>query len=538
METLPGLLLGFGVALIFVHCAKSALQKASNLPYPPGPRPLPILGNIRQAPASFPWLTYQEWARPIVHFQAFNNHTIIINSATVANDLLEKRSQIYSDRPQIPMTTMMGWDFALGFIPYGSRWRQYRRILHQYLRREASLDYRAIELKKIHDMLRLFLVSPTDFYAHIRSLAAAIIMSTVYNYDIKPTNDPFVDLAEASLQRLGASVFPGAMFVNLLPWLRHFPGWLPGFGFQAFCADTRVLTQRMTRDPYVYAQQNMLEGRDTSSMVAKILASGKAQGDSKIIAEVAGVAFAAGADTTVSAVTTFILAMATNPDIQRKAQVEIDNVVGSHRLPDFSDREELPYIEAVYREVLRWRPVSSFRFLRDCLLLTSLQGQSSMPNYKVITFLQGPRSFRIFGLLELVVVVDGDNTLFRAMCHDESIYPEPDKFKPERFLSDNGKVTSDPRMNIMAFGHGRRVCVGQHLADDSVWASIVSILSVFNIAKARDSSGKEIDIPGGYSDLLISHPEPFDCAITPRSSKTQTLIEDTANRDYSDTVRS
>jgi cytochrome P450 len=70
--------------------------------------------------------------------------------------------------------------------------------------------------------------------------------------------------------------------------------------------------------------------------------------------------YAAGADTTVSALSTFILAMLANPEAQRKAQREIDSVVGLGNLPDFSDEEGMPYVAAVVKEVLRWKNVTPF----------------------------------------------------------------------------------------------------------------------------------------------------------------------------------
>ena len=61
---------------------------------------------------------------------------------------------------------------------------------------------------------------------------------------------------------------------------------------------------------------------------------------------------------TVSAIETFILAMVLYPEAQRKAQAELDDVVGTHRLPDFTDEIKLPYVTALMKEVLRWRPVA------------------------------------------------------------------------------------------------------------------------------------------------------------------------------------
>ena len=65
---------------------------------------------------------------------------------------------------------------------------------------------------------------------------------------------------------------------------------------------------------------------------------------------------------TSSAVKTFFYSMALNPDIQKKAQEEIDRVVGNQRLPNFDDRESMPYTDAIYREVMRTRPILPLGF--------------------------------------------------------------------------------------------------------------------------------------------------------------------------------
>jgi cytochrome P450 len=55
---------------------------------------------------------------------------------------------------------------------------------------------------------------------------------------------------------------------------------------------------------------------------------------------------------------TFFLAMTIHPEIQARAREEIDRVVGTHRLPTFADRDNLPYVEAVYKEAFRWHPIA------------------------------------------------------------------------------------------------------------------------------------------------------------------------------------
>jgi len=109
------------------------------------------------------------------------------------------------------------------------------------------------------------------------------------------------------------------------------------------------------------------------------------------------------------------------------------------------------------------------------------------------------------------------------MTHDESVYPDPFAFKPERFF-DNGKLNDDDR--VLAYGYGRRICAGKHVANATLWLTFTSILATFNIRKARDSFGKEIEISDEYEHFAFSnHKKPFRCSITPRSAEHRQLIE-------------
>jgi cytochrome P450 len=75
----------------------------------------------------------------------------------------------------------MGWDFALSIMPYGQRWRTYRRAFHQMFRPDAVLKYRPVQLSKIHDLLRRFAENPKDFREYLRTLAALRIEIVVMN---------------------------------------------------------------------------------------------------------------------------------------------------------------------------------------------------------------------------------------------------------------------------------------------------------------------------------------------------------------------
>ncbi|KAJ7134691.1 cytochrome P450 [Mycena epipterygia] len=474
---------------------------SSGLPFPPGPPPRFLTGN--DLPAKQAWLTYTEWKRQygdIVHARFFGQHIILVNSLKIASELFEKRSHLYSDRPVAPMIDLIGWDFNVGLMPFTDKWRRHRRLFQQCFRRDISATYRPTQTKKIHDFLRGLLSNPDDFVALYKTVAAAIIMSTMYGYDVQPINDHFVTLSENAVKKLSDSGLPGAAAVNAFPILRHLPGWLPGCGFQYYAAECRKLTDEMQQVPLEFVKQNMRDGTGAKSIVATLLETNQARGGSheqeQIIRAVAATGYAA--------LGTFFLAMATHPEVQNKAQREIDAVIGTNRVPEFEDRPSLPYLEAIYREVMRWKPV--------------------LP-------LGAPHATTEEDIFEGYFIPKGASVISNiwAMTHDESIYPEPDSFKPERFFTEDGELNDDD--TILAFGFGRRICVGRHSADATIWATITSVLSTFTIAKAKDAEGKEIEINPAYSDGFISHPEPFQCSIFPRSETARNLVQATAEEE-------
>ena len=82
---------------------------------------------------------------------------------------------------------------------------------------------------------------------------------------------------------------------------------------------------------------------------------------------------------------------------------------------------------------------------------------------------------------------------FRAILHDPEAYPDPEEFKPERFLNEDGSARDDPTLSLV-FGIGKRICPGRHFVDDTVFIVASSVLSVFNVTKAKDENGNEIPV--------------------------------------------
>jgi len=206
-----------------------------------------------------------------------------------------------------------------------------------------------------------------------------------------------------------------------------------------------------------------------------------------VLQSTAAVALVAGYESISATFLNFIIAMIIYPDVQRKAQAELDAKIGRERLPDLSDKDELPYIVAVCKEILRWMPVTPLNV-------------PHMPTIEdVYEGMRIPRG---------ALVISNS----WAMAHDERVYgPDHEDFRPERFLD---TTVRDPRQFV--FGFGRRICPGQYIAMDSIFLAIASILHAFKLEKAKDQSGAEIPVSPKWTPGLTAHLEPFSCAIVPR----------------------
>ncbi|KIJ67134.1 hypothetical protein HYDPIDRAFT_38552 [Hydnomerulius pinastri MD-312] len=100
------------------------------------------------------------------------------------------------------------------------------------------------------------------------------------------------------------------------------------------------------------------------------------------------------------------------------------------------------------------------------------------------------------------------------MAHDETRYPDPFTFNPGRFFADTGALNDDTVS--YTFGFGRRICVGRHLADASLWSAMANLLAAFTIEAPLDADGHPMKITPRFTTALTSHPEHFPVKVTPR----------------------
>ncbi|OJK03520.1 hypothetical protein ASPACDRAFT_49667 [Aspergillus aculeatus ATCC 16872] len=465
---------------------------------------MPWMGNLNALPKGgqkeyLHWLRHRDLYGPISSVTVMGQTFVILNDVSLAFEMLEKRGAIYSSRPrQVFCGDMIGWSQSVALSPYSERLRIHRKNTMRVLGSPtAAARFEPMQEKEAAHFLARILENPDDLVKHIRGEAGSFILNLVYGYKTnKQGSDPLVELAHKVMEEFAQASLPAEYLVDLMPWLRLVPDWIPGMNFKTVARDWRNNLTRMTELPYAFVRHKMETQQDSDCFLSQLLRAAKDESSHKWTALSL---YSAGADTTVSALSTFILAMTLYPHVQRKAQDEIDVVIGENRLPTFNDRSDLPYINALVKEVLRWHPVTPM----------------ALPHINV----EGDVFHGYFIPKESIILPN-----VWAFMHDPRTYNDPMTFEPERFLSLEGKSPElDPRK--MAFGFGRRLCPGRILAESSIFIIVAQFLAVFEV-KTRHNSQDENhkQMTPEFQPGVISHPAPFDFRVRARSPQGEALI--------------
>lgn len=469
--------------------------------YPPGPKGLPIVGNLFDVPTSQEWQTYSQWADrwgDLISMNVLGQRIAIISSVRVAFDLFEKRSVIYSDRPHLVVAgETVGHANTIPMAPYGERMRKIRRMFTKAVGTKALMeDFMPLMSETIQDYLMHLLKKPQDFRDHIRLMTSTNILLISHGHRVKDSNDRFLKLSDAVTDEFSEAVAPGAFLVDQFPLLRHLPSWVPGTAWRKTAEKYRRHVTDAVAEPFAFVKQQMAAGTAIPSFVSRNLDDGAAPSpDHEHTVKYAAMAlYTAGSDTTASALTSLFLAMTLYPEVQRRAQAELDGVVGTDRLPTFEDRDRLPYINAICSEVLRWMPVGPLG-LPHRLTEDDVYEGYALPK-GTIFFVNNWK-----------------------LLHDPDTYRDPMAFMPERFLGAAPEL--DP--SKIAFGYGRRICPGILVAEATIFITVAATLAAFSIRPAQNGGAPSLP-PVRQTSGIISHPAPFQCDVVPRSKKAEALV--------------
>ncbi|KAA1470685.1 cytochrome P450 [Dentipellis sp. KUC8613] len=328
-------------------------------------------------------------------------------------------------------------------------------------------------------------------------------------YDVPPItseNDPSVKSVNQFVLRITRAAIPGTHLVEVLPWMKYIPGRFASWKREAmkwFAHDSVSFEQLFNT-----VRERRAAGDTRPSFAATLIEESRRHGLSeRENAWLSAALYATGTDTTASTLSWWMLAMIVYPETQRLAHAELDANVGRSRPPRFSDIENLPYVRAMVKEILRWQPV--YR-------ITVLHSSNEDDWYD-----------RYFIPAGSTVIA---NTWF--LNRDPEVYgADAEHFNPARHLDSSGRAAPGPvdtkEEGHVTYGFGPRICVGRHFANNTLFINIAMMLWALNIEQGIDDKGHLLpfDLNGCVDYGLVVRPIPFECKITPCFPDVASILE-------------
>ncbi|KAI0774839.1 cytochrome P450 [Trametes elegans] len=325
----------------------------------------------------------KEYGTEIIRLNALVTSIIVIDTLEPALELLNRRSSKYSDRPRMIMLNELsapfspprrypltdarvqrhsaGFGLNYGSMQYDEAWRECRKMTYREFHPTPFEKYRSVLEKNAHGLLRRPATRRGIVLGHLLQVVGANIMEIVYDIDVRPEHDPFIALARTGQECVAQSATGSAYPVDIFPLLRFIPSWFPGAGLKRQAAVWHQAAEKQLHVAYDDFLRQMAAGT-TQDCMARSLIEAYGNGDpvsENCLRATTATMYLGGSETTAAAMHTFFLAMALYPAAQAKARQKLDDVLGPCRLPTFADASNLPYVDAIVKEVLRWHPIVS-----------------------------------------------------------------------------------------------------------------------------------------------------------------------------------
>jgi cytochrome P450 len=486
---------------------------------PPGPTPLPFLGNKLQLPKSKPWIQFQQWSKiygPIFTIWIGRKPTIVISNPVIAVELMEKRSTKYSSRPRMVAMGEILWDGASILVqPYGKEWSIRRKLLHQALTPKALRLYKPVQTAEASRLCYQLLENPANWEKLLERFTSSIVFSVAYGHRIDSLNADVIHQRFKFMHTAASLNVPGKYQVESFPILKHVPDilapWkaeIKAHGREEAAANMALV--EVVRNDIARAKT---QGDEIPDSLCKLLLEMKETEhiplSDRDFSYIPASLFGAGSDTTASTLCTAFLALVTHPETLQAAHTELDAVVGPTRSPNFDDEKNLPYLCALVKEVLRWRPVA--------VLGGTPHASTEDDRYEGYYIPAG-------------TTVLGNSW---AINLNEEYYPNPHQFDPTRFLdtalSEKAKSPTPltgkahpAKAGHSSFGWGRRICPGAGLAENSLVIALAKILWAFDILPVKGVTYDTF----AYTEGFNIRPQKFLCEIKVRSEKHRQVLED------------
>ncbi|XP_038059763.1 cytochrome P450 2J6-like [Patiria miniata] len=459
------------------------LGRPKNLP--PGPWGFPLIGSVlaigreirRGVEPHDLFMRYAAKYGPVFRLKIFNKTVVVLNDYSSVKEAFQHPQ--LQDRPKMLLTKVLKSDGVS--IASGQPWLELRRFSLTVLRSfgvgktsfEEKIGTEAEELMK---EMSAFSGKPFDPKPLLGNAVSNVICNVVFGKRYEYTDEQFnklLSLLGRNFKLLGA----GAA-VNFFPALRY----LPFVSIDEIIANFEEIRMFITTiidnhranfdadDVKDFTDSFLMEikrneAKDASGVKHGLLSEGNLVGTVTAL-------FAAGSETTATTLQWTLLYMAVYPEIQQRVQAEIDAVVGRNRLPRMADKPELNFTRAVIWEVQRLSLIVPLGVAHAAAADTQFRG-----------FLIPKDTLLVPNLW--------------AVTHDPKVWPEPDQFKPERFLNDKGEAVQAEE--LIPFSVGRRSCIGEHLAKMELFIFFSFFLHQFTFKKPDNSPPLSLKGRGGLN---------------------------------------
>ncbi|KAK2139698.1 hypothetical protein LSH36_1652g00062 [Paralvinella palmiformis] len=484
------------IGIIVFFLTYNYLTKESWKRLPPGPPALPLIGSLPFLGSSDIRVALRKLAikyGDIFTIYLGRRRVVVLNKYEVIHDAFVKNAQVFSGRPNIFTLTIITGGYGI-FSSEGEFWREQRRYALHILR-EFGVGHSKLE-ERILEEITFFIQEiekNTDKHFNpqpvIQKSVANVIASVTFGKRMDYEDPIFIKYMKIFNRCL--HVIGSSGVINTFPFIRFLPGDL--FHIKQVLRDFDYMCSEYQRiiDEHKKAAKEGKQDDDFISVYLKKIEEEKNVEDSsfteKQLVAICNNLFVAGTETSTNTLAWAILYMSLNPDTQARVHAEIDDVLGNDALPSMHHRIQLPFTEATILETQR---------LGDVVPL----GVPHAVTEDVY--------FRDYFIPKGTMVIPN---MYSVHMNPE-LWPEPEKFKPQRFLDSDGNID---QKELIPFSVGKRQCLGEGLAKMELFLYFTSMMQHFNFKPAPGYPA-----PNTKGVLGITNaPKPFHVLVGKRHSK-------------------